>query len=168
MPVEHLRFIYRDARGTITARLIGDVSESDECVQGVCLDRGMLRTFRKDRVLEPLALDAATSFVDERLAFHREAHPAPLEPARSRARRDAIEVCFTGFKSEDKQALIAVATDAGFIVRPAVTTKLHFLCCGDNAGPAKVRRAREQGVLAITAVEFRTLAETGEVPDDDA
>jgi len=167
MPSNSRAFCYRDAHGKISARSVSDVSESEVYIQGRCEDSGQLRTFRKDRILEHLPADAADGFITERLEVHREAHPSPDGRASpKKAPPGTMEVCFTGFKAAEKSELITLAKESGFFfVRPSITKKLHFLCCGDNAGPAKVRKARAQGVIALSADEFRTLAETGEVPD---
>jgi len=159
-----MEFIYRDAQGQISARSISDVSESAEYLQGICRTRGALRTFRKDRILEHLADDLERGQVEVRLAAHRSANPSS-SGRDSQAR--TVEVCFTGFNASEKADLIQAAESAMFRVRSGVTKGLQFLCCGANAGPSKVRKAREQGVIVLTAEEFRSLAQTGEVPDEE-
>ena len=77
------------------------------------------------------------------------------------------EICFTGFKKEDKERLLKVAANAGLFIRSSVTSKLEYLCCGENAGPKKIDKARHQGIVALTELEFISLIETGEVPDGD-
>ena len=166
MTTEPYRFIYRSARGEITARAVTDISESDDYVQGFCLFRGELRTFRKDRILE-LISDPST--VQERLEFHIANNPPPIERSltgRTRPPSYLCDVCFTGFKQTDKKRLARWAEEAGFVVRKTVSQHLNFLCYGYNAGPAKMERARQQGVIIIDEEQFMYLLETGEVPDD--
>jgi NAD-dependent DNA ligase len=158
-----IAFIYRDSRGQITARTVRDWSDTGEYIQGECSMRNGLRTFRTDRVLEFLGPDADP---EVRLQFYRSTHPPPELRKPRRPAPGTLEVCFTGFKAVEKAALLATAEASGFHVRPAVTKHLHILCCGSNAGPAKVRKARLQGVLVLSEGEFRTMAETGEVPDE--
>lgn len=76
-----------------------------------------------------------------------------------------LDVCFTGFKAEDKKRLIATAEQNGMIVRSSVTQKLNFLCWGYNAGPKKIQAARARNVIAHNEEQFLSLLETGELPD---
>ena len=154
-----LSFIYQDARGRITARVISDISETGEYIQGHCHAADELRTFRKDRILERLDRN---DNVDERLHYHTSVNPPPKAQPKS---HDLLDVCFTGFKSDDKKRLIELAESKGFIVRSSVTQKLNFLCCGYNAGPKKIEKARNQGVIALNENQFTHLLETGEIID---
>jgi len=45
-------FIYQDAKESITARKVFNVSESEQYIQGICISSNSLRTFRKDRILD--------------------------------------------------------------------------------------------------------------------
>jgi len=73
-------------------------------------------------------------------------------------------VCFTGFSQSDKDALSALATGAHLRVVGSVNKSLSFLCAGDDAGPAKLAKAKEQGIAILTQAEFVNLLETGEIP----
>lgn len=75
-----------------------------------------------------------------------------------------IEICFTGFTPADKNELIKIAEENNFHVAQSVTTNLNFLCCGDNAGPSKMEKAKKQNVQILTKNEFVNLIETGEMP----
>jgi NAD-dependent DNA ligase len=75
------------------------------------------------------------------------------------------QVCFTGFSTTEKTELTALAEGAKLEVVGAVTKNLAFLCVGLNAGPAKLAKAREQGVLVLQRSQLLHLLETGEVPD---
>ena len=152
-------FIYQDARGNISARVVSDVSETEEYLQGICHTANDLRTFRKDRILEKLQSDED---IESRLHYHVSVNPPPKAPPKS---HHFLDVCFTGFKSEDKKRLKELAESAGLIVRSSVTRGLSFLCCGHNAGPKKVEKARKQSVLALNEAQFIQLLEAGEVPE---
>jgi NAD-dependent DNA ligase len=157
-------FVYRDAKGNTTGRQVSDVSETKDHIQGICLEAGELRTFRKDRVLEfvddPQALAA-------RLDYHIVNSPPPPEPAiRAMPAPGQFEVCFTGFKKGDKDRLVQMSKDAGFFVRSSVTKDLDFLCYGFNAGPKKLEKARCQGVLVLSEKQFADLIENGEIPEN--
>ena len=127
------QFIYQDARGNVTARTVENTSETGDYLQGICLKANTLRTFRLDRILEFVS----SSNIDERLAFHVEHCPPPRPKGTSTRKNNTKwqpEICFTGFKSADKEALIAVAEQSGMFIRSSVTANLDFLCCGYNAG----------------------------------
>ena len=167
MPDGILSFIYRDAQGNITFREVFDISESDRYIQGICLTARALRTFRKDRILETTNDD---SDVEAKLEYYKSQFPTPEEishHSKNRSNQDhKPEICFTGFKKDEKQQLIELAESSSFFVRTAVTSNLEFLCCGSTAGPKKIEKARAQGVLAISKSQFETLVETGEIPEE--
>jgi NAD-dependent DNA ligase len=164
MSEETLAFIYRDAKGNITFREVTNISESDIYIQAICLTAGELRTFRQDRILERVS---GSVNVEERLEYFRNKLPPPEPVAHNNWKRNetgALEVCFTGFKAQDKEELIRLAESHGLIVRANVTSQLNILCGGYNAGPAKTEKARHQGVMVLSEHQFRGLVETGEVP----
>lgn len=75
-----------------------------------------------------------------------------------------LEICFTGFLASQKQELEDLASAKNFKVVTAVTKHLAFLVGGENAGPAKLAKAAEQGVQVLTGTQFVSLAEHGLVP----
>lgn len=159
------QFIYQDARGNVTAREVENTSESGEYLQGICSRANSLRTFRLDRILEYVN----SSNIEERLAFHLEHCPPPRPKGISTKRNNAKgkpEICFTGFKSEDKKLLEELAEQSGMFIRTSVTASLDFLCCGYNAGPKKIEKARHQRVVALNESQFKELLETGEIPEE--
>ena len=155
-------FIYMDARGNITAREVIDISETEDHIQCFCLTAEALRTFRKDRILEYLENQEQIS---ERLAYHIANKPEPATK-RNTNTTGSLEVCFTGFNKADKEQLTALAESKNMCVRISVTTNLHFLCCGYNAGPGKIKKSRRQGVIILTENQFRLMLETGEIPEE--
>jgi NAD-dependent DNA ligase len=152
-------FIYQDARGNITAREITDISETETYLQGYCHLANDLRTFRKERILELLG---SGGDVDSKVEHYISTSPLPKEPKKS---HHLLDVCFTGLKSEDKKRLKEMAESKGMVVRSSVTRSLNFLCCGYNAGPKKIEKARAQNVIALNEEQFIQLLETGEVPE---
>jgi NAD-dependent DNA ligase len=160
-------FIYQDAKGIITARRVENVSESEVYIQGICSSAGALRTFRKDRILDD---EVDESNINKKLEHWLSINPKLVTTARSHHRRlnptGAPEVCFTGFKKNDKAALIELAGSSGMVVRTSVTSNLDFLCCGYNAGPKKIEKSRHQGVVVLSEPQFKTMLETGEIPED--
>jgi NAD-dependent DNA ligase len=60
------------------------------------------------------------------------------------------EICFTGFRPEDKYSLMAYAAKNGMKVVKSVTIGLRYLCIGSDPGPVKMEMAEFQGVNIIT------------------
>ncbi|MGL6543382.1 BRCT domain-containing protein [Aeromonas caviae] len=77
----------------------------------------------------------------------------------------SFKVCFTGFTKADKAGLTELAESAGMKVVTGVSASLDFLCCGDNAGWSKMKKANELGVPLVRDVQIRLLVETGELPE---
>jgi NAD-dependent DNA ligase len=154
-----MNFVYQNAKGNITARRISNTSETDIHIQGLCHNVNELRTFRKDRILEVLCDEKE---LKERLIYHLQVNPAPKPSGEGVYTHD---VCFTGFKTPDKNRLIKLANENDIVVRKSVTLGLNFLVCGYNAGPKKIEKARSQNVIALSEKEFTQLIETGEIPD---
>ncbi|MGP2837047.1 BRCT domain-containing protein [Serratia nevei] len=63
-------------------------------------------------------------------------------------------ICFTGFDKTKKNELTDIANSNGFQVRSDVTKDLRYLCCGKNAGPSKVNKAKLNGALLLSEDEF--------------
>ncbi|MCD4674967.1 MAG: hypothetical protein K8S18_03095 [Desulfobacula sp.] len=154
-----LVFIYKDAIGKITARAVELAYETDQHLEGLCLTAMEHRTFRKDRILEVIE---NIDDVEESLQYHIDTNPPPKTIVKQ---RDLLDICFTGFKKKEKQKLIKSAKDFGFKIRKAVTDNLDILCCGYNAGPKKIEKAKSQGTLVLNEVQFHSIIETGEIPE---
>lgn len=80
----------------------------------------------------------------------------------------SFKVCFTGFSKADKAGLTELAESAGMKVVTGVSASLDFLCCGDNAGWSKMKKANELGVPLVRHEQIRLLVETGEIPESYA
>jgi BRCT domain type II-containing protein len=65
------------------------------------------------------------------------------------------EICFTGFGAIERKQLEMLAGKSGQMkVKESVTTTLTFLCIGDNPGPAKLEKAKRQGVTLLSRKQF--------------
>ena len=155
-----MAFIYQDAKGNITARIVSSISESKDHYQGHCQTANALRTFRKDRILEVID---DMNIINERLEYFISISPPPKA---SQKDENPFDICFTGFKKEVKEELKKLAIDAGLLIRSSVTKELDFLCYGYNAGPKKLEKARYQGVLILSENQFRVALKTGEIPEE--
>lgn len=158
-----MKFIYRNAKNETSIQHIENVSISEAHYQGISIPENKLKTYRKDRVLEMLS---GNENAEERLQYHSQ-NSQLNDQATSRFfnRLSKPEICFTGFKKDDKVRLTNLAEENGMFIRANVTQKLDFLCCGYNAGPTKIENARKQGVVALTEHQFVELLTTGEIPE---
>lgn len=78
---------------------------------------------------------------------------------------DRSQICFTGFRAVECAEVEASAEGAAWLkVVQSVTSKLTFLCIGDNPGPAKVKKAGEQGAIVINRIQYAALLKDGELP----
>jgi NAD-dependent DNA ligase len=145
-------FIYRNFHNEIKPHDVVVIQSDERHFGAMHHERGFL-TFRHDGVLEYVNTpeELAAHF------HHYEQNPPPIQKPRVVKHRNPSElpeICFTGFKSEDKNNLIEAARRK-FHVASNVTGKLEYLVCGFRAGPSKVAKASAQGVQLITEDEFR-------------
>jgi len=74
------------------------------------------------------------------------------------------QICFTGFSPSEKSELSRNAKETDLEVVKSVTKNLSYLCIGNNAGPSKLKKAKEQDVTIMNREKFENLIETGEIP----
>lgn len=173
LPREFL-FAYTDHEGQSTrrkVRVMGIASnDGRQYLDGYCLDRNAMRTFRVDRIQGEMT-DAETGELvnvyrllagtDKRR--HMDYTPPKTEFSWSEAGEDfeheeaPTTVLFTGFAKARKQELEAMAEAAGWEVRSTVSQSLDYLVCGPKAGPAKVSKAEELGTTVIDEDVFGVL-----------
>jgi hypothetical protein len=70
-----------------------------------------------------------------------------------------IEICFTGWPDDIKEALEARAASAGFKVRTNISKRLAVLCIGEQPGWRKLEDAKAQGVRLISGSQFLGLVQ---------
>ena len=109
-------------------------------------------------------LSAKSPFSPEEISAMSDAEGWDWIYANAKPRKEKLtQVCFTGFSAAEKSELTALAQAANLEVVGSVTRNLAFLCVGENAGPDKLEKAREQGNQILTREQFLHLLETGEV-----
>ncbi|BCS47366.1 hypothetical protein JUNP479_0020 [Aeromonas jandaei] len=150
--------IYVNAKGEVKSYELEDISENDIYIQAV--HDGKLKTFRQDRVL--FEGEDIVSLENEIQHLLKSGHIEVQKPKV----KALLEVCFTGFSKKEKDELVQLAESMQCLVRKSVTTGLDVLCYGDNAGPSKMRDARNKSVLVINKVEFISMLNTGEIPNE--
>jgi len=75
------------------------------------------------------------------------------------------QICFTGFRPNEKEHLWGIAEDAGLKIVKSITKKLTFLCTGSDPGPVKLQKAKNQNVTIMNEKQFLNMLQTGEVPN---
>jgi NAD-dependent DNA ligase len=109
-------------------------------------------------------LKAKSPFSSEEVSAMTDAQGWDWIYANAKPKKEKLtQVCFTGFTAVEKAELSALAHAANLEVVGSVTKNLAFLCAGENAGPAKLEKAREQGNHILSKQQFLHLLDTGEV-----
>lgn len=150
-------FDYQTPDGERTLRRLSRFVEEGHYITGFDIDSGRVLTFRKDRIVTYHADSAALL-------------KAPISPRPPRVERSAPpdlrpQIAFTGFAAALRAQLERQSDAGGLRVMKGVTQSLVFLCAGPNAGPAKMAKARCQGVYVLSESDLAPLLETGELPD---
>lgn len=109
-------------------------------------------------------LRAKSPFTAEQIAVLSDAQGWEWIYANAKPRKEKLTlVCFTGFSATEKAELSQLAQTANLEVVGSVTKGLAFLCVGENAGPAKLQKAKEQGNHIMSKEQFLYLLDTGEI-----
>lgn len=161
-------FSYVDYNGEQSqrqVRVMGIASNGEQqYLEGYCLDRQAVRTFRTDRIQGEL-IDMETGElvnVWHLLAQTEKRRSMAYKPSKesmpSANREWQTAVLFTGFSQSRREELEDIAFAAGWDVRSTVGPTLDYLVTGAKAGPAKVSKAEQLGVTVIDEDVFHALA----------
>lgn len=146
-------------------------NDGRQYLEGFCLERNAMRTFRVDRIdgdltdaetgeLLNVYMLLASTKARSKMDYTPLAFDASWNGSReNEAAISATTVLFTGFTKARKTALEAVAEAVGWEVRSTVSKSLDYLVCGPKAGSAKVSKAEEFGIEVINEVVFSVLTE---------
>ncbi|MCV6588308.1 MAG: hypothetical protein OIF57_04650 [Marinobacterium sp.] len=152
--IGELRVVYTELSGEVAAYDLVNWREGGLFITGYTYDG--FRPFLRERInhyyVKPDPFDICTS--------------APLTPLKPPKPPKTIPVVvFTGFAKADKARLVAQAKEAGLTTSSnrAVSGNTDCLVCGPKAGPAKLKKAEELGVVVVNETEFQKLLETGEL-----
>lgn len=159
-----IEFTYTNAQGETSEREVKVDYVDDTYIEGYCYSAQGTRTFRLDRIDGMIWQNNECFFVDEWLGKQgiRKKQSSRIKPTKQKSHK--LEICFTGFKRDEKLKLELLAEKNGFKVRTAVSKNLDFLVCGVNAGPSKIAQALERGIPYFSEDEFIAMLETGEIP----
>lgn len=75
-------------------------------------------------------------------------------PPKTKRDTSKSDICFTGFRPDDRTRLENLAEQSGYHVVTGVTIRLRVLVTGEAPGPAKLAKARQQGVEILSEAEF--------------
>lgn len=173
LPREFL-FSYIDHNGESSrrrVRVMGIASnDGRQYLDGYCLDRNAMRTFRVDRIQGDLTdtetgelFNVYTLLAATGQRRHMDYTPAKPESSWSETGEEfdskelPTTVLFTGFPKARKAELEAAAEAAGWVVRSTVSKSLDYLVCGQKAGIAKIEKSKELGVLVIDENSFKKI-----------
>ena len=159
-----IEFTYTNAQGETSEREVKVDYVDDTYIEGYCYSAQGTRTFRLDRIDGMIWQNNECFFVDEWLGKQdiRKKQSSLIKPTKQKSHK--LEICFTGFKRDEKLKLELLAEKNGFKVRTAVSKNLDFLVCGVNAGPSKIAQALERGIPYFSEDEFMAMLDTGEIP----
>lgn len=82
---------------------------------------------------------------------------AHFPPKTKRPRTSKPEICFTGFRPDERANMEKLAAQNGYRVVRCVTVKLKVLVTGEAPGPSKLAKARQQGATILPASAFLAL-----------
>jgi BRCT domain type II-containing protein len=164
-------FSYEDHHGVPTRRTVRIMSVGtngfQRYLEGYCLSRQAVRTFRTDRITSDLTDQETGELipVSRLLSDVRTRTTVNFTPASTGIKRSTKpsrvwqkSVLFTGFSTKRREKLEAMAEEIGWDVRSTVGPTLDCLVTGPNAGPTKVAKANELGIEVIDEFEFETQA----------
>lgn len=162
-------FLYIDSNGEYSQRTVRVMGISrnggQDYLDGFCLERQAVRTFRVDRIqgelieLETGELVAVPSLLAQTEKRRAMAYIPRTAAMPSTKREWQTAVLFTGFSQSQREELENMALAAGWDVRSTVGPTLDYLVTGSTAGRAKVAKAEELGVTVIDKDVFEVLAE---------
>jgi len=75
-------------------------------------------------------------------------------PPRGKTGSSKPEICFTGFRPDDRTRLERLAEQNGYHVVTEVTVGLKVLVAGEAPGPVKLNKAREKESEILSEAEF--------------
>ncbi|MGA7588664.1 MAG: BRCT domain-containing protein [Rouxiella badensis] len=139
----NIYFVYMTLKNNVGGYALSDacLTRGDEYLHGFCETRGHYRTFKNERVIEYFeSLGEAVDFTESicatnKLDFNVSANGGAFLSERRYKKYETPgmlapsdfsttpEICFTGFKKEDKERLSQKAKEAGMIVRKDITVK---------------------------------------------
>lgn len=79
---------------------------------------------------------------------------AHFPPKTKRRTSSKPEICFTGFRPDERANMEKLAEQNGYGVVNSVTVRLKVLVTGEAPGPAKLAKAHQQGVTILSAAAF--------------
>lgn len=136
-------------------------------IQGWSEKDATFKTLRGERVVDDcVSMQQAESLL-KKFNEHPSSYGFKRNPHKHHISQiDTFDICFTGFKKADREALTELAKKNNMNVHVSVVMHLDMLCYGYNAGPKKLKKAMSQGAIIANREQFEDFLETGEIPED--
>lgn len=153
----------------INTKKILDSKGRVKYIQGWCEVSASTKTLLPERIIKRFSsMKKAVEYIPAFIEIKTKEGKPANDNFRSvvYSNENTADICFTGFKSKDKQELIELAEKADMLVRTKVVDHLKVLCCGNNAGPSKIKSALEVGAAILNRQQFEHFIETGELLDE--
>ena len=173
MPVKLLHCLYRNTKNEYKIVSVANPKRATSgdwtYIQGWSERHQHPVTLRLDRIIDTYdSAEWAQKALNDKsfgeLGLNTDLPECEFKPL-TRTGRASFDVCFTGFSKDKKQELIDLAEANNMIVRTKVTAYLNALCCGNRAGPSKMKKASEQGAFVLTEQQFIDVIETGNISE---
>lgn len=180
-PLSTIEFTYKNSKDEISRRVVYVRVVEENSISGVCQGSSDYKKFLISGIIGDI-VDQATGEIVEPLTFYdnyKTAVSAWKDENQKKPNRrsdqdkyaplilpnenyfddlDKKQICFTGFGMVDRDAYENFVVEAtGMVVRNGITKNLDYLCIGPNAGPEKLRKAKDQGVTIITEQDLHQL-----------
>ncbi|TCP13788.1 BRCA1 C Terminus (BRCT) protein [Crenobacter luteus] len=157
--LDTIHFSYQNADGDFSSRQVLVQGVKGKYIEGVCLLRNAVRTFRLDRVVGQITSEETGEICwpEEWARQFRDDVPGATFAQDDSSFDAELEVLITGVSAAERARLEGLARDAGMVVRKSVTKNLDYLVAGNRAGPAKLAQALENGAEIIDPAEFETI-----------
>lgn len=164
-----LIFAYINVKKEFSIHVVHYIRQDEKYIQAIYrtnVDRGQLRTYRKDRIIAKFDNEQNANLYDlaDNLEYALDVLATTIPSSKNTsASLNTFDIHFTGFKQADKQRLIKLAEEKELTVRKSVTLNLQLLCVGYNASIKKIEKAQGMGISIMNESDFLNFLETGEI-----
>lgn len=155
--LDTIHFTYETADGDVMERHVVVQAVDGIYIDGFCLMRQAVRTFRLDRIIGNVTSENTGEVLapaEWTAEFSDGSTPVSPEINSSGTSLAYREVLFTGFPAEERNRLECLAMSIGMVVRKSVTQNLDYLVAGPRAGQAKLQQAKDRAIEIISSSHF--------------
>lgn len=167
--LDEIMFIYRGRNDLIAKeRRVSVRAVNGDYLEGHCHTQGATRTFRIANMRGGIT-SMQTGEIVKKMTWVKEMQRHPdngvvvsgsdyrssgFSAQRASGKNDQqTSIMFTGFKKAEREAMEALAEEAGWKIRKTVSATLDYLIAGDNAGPTKIKEAETLGIDMVPIID---------------